>query len=204
MAADAAQAARSLSQTASSLARRWATQRLAAVQSYSRILADYGGGRTTGRAAATAWAKLALDEATRYSTDAFQLATDYASAVAGAAGLSIGADQAAASATPVIDIELSGVMGRTATRTFVLENPHASDAAIAFAAGAFHDGEQEVAAKPVFTPASVALPAFGEQAVKVSVKLDPKRFRPGRTYRAAAAVEGFDDMIVRVHLSVTE
>lgn len=198
------QAAQSLSRTASSLARRWASQRLSAVQSYGRILADYGGGRASGRAAAQAYTKLAMEEAVRYPADAFQIATDYASAVARAAGLSFGDSHDATHAASIIDIDLAGAEGGIASRDFVLENPHDSAATLSFTATDFHDGGHDVGAKPVFTPAKFTLAAGGEQTVNVSVKLDPKKFRPGQSYQSHAAVEGFDDMIVRVQLTVTD
>ncbi|UVO49702.1 hypothetical protein M0208_03940 [Sphingomonas sp. SUN019] len=202
MATDFSQAAGSLSRTTSSLARRWATQRLSAVQSYGRILADYGNGRASGRAAAQAYAKLAMEEAARYPADAFQLATDYVSAVARAAGLSTAVDKETRS-SPVIDIEMSGPSGGVASRDFVLENPHDSAADIAFTASNFLDDERDVKAKPVFAPAKFSIAACGEQTVTVSAKLDPRKFKPGVSYRSNVAVEGFDDMIVRVHLIVT-
>lgn len=203
VAADLSDAAQSLSRTASSLARRWATQRLSAVQSYGRILADYGNGRASGRAAAAAYAKLTMEEAARYPADAFQIATDYASAVARAAGLSFGADGHGGQQSPVLDIEISGPSGGVASRDFVLENPHDSVADVGFTAANFLDGERDVKAKPVFTPAKLAIPAHGEQTVTVSAKLDPRKFKAGRNYRSNVAVDGFDEMIVRVHLTVT-
>lgn len=202
MANDFSEAAGSLSRTASSLARRWATQRLSAVQSYGRILSDYGNGRASGRASAEAYAKLTMEEAARYPADAFQIATDYVSAVARAAGLST-TGQKEAQRPPVIDIELSGPSGGVASRDFVLENPHDSPADIAFTASNFLDGDRDVKAKPVFAPAKFAIAACGEQTVTVSAKLDPRKFKPGGSYRSNVAVEGFDDMIVRVHLTVT-
>jgi hypothetical protein len=203
MATDFSQAAQSLSRTASSLARRWATQRLSAVQSYGRILADYGNGRASGRASAEAYAKLTMEEAARYPADAFQLATDYVSALARVAGLSVATDGKGAQSSPVIDIEMSGPAGGVASRDFVLENPHDSAANIGFTASNFLDGERDVKVKPVFAPAKFAIAACGEQTVTVSAKLDRRKFKPGGNYRSNVAVEGFDDMIVRVHLTVT-
>lgn len=204
MAADLRQAAQSLSETASLLARRWATQRLAAVQSYGRILSDYGHGRSSGRAAAEAFVKLAAKEAARYPADAFQIATDYASAVARAAGLSFGdVGRTTRPARPVLDIEMAGPLGGVATRDFILENPHDVPAKIGFVASNFVDGDRVVKAIPAFDPTEFTLPACGEQKVTVSAKLDRGKFKTGRSYRSNVAVAGFDDMVVRVHLTVT-
>lgn len=203
MAEDQPTATQSLTDTASELARRWATQRLAAIQSYSRILADYGSGRASGSDAAQAYAKLAVEEAVRYPTQAYGIASDYATAVARAAGLASGPARAAPAAqAPVIDIELSGAPGRVASRSFVLENPYDAPIEIGFTATNFHDGEQQIAVAPTLTPATATIPAGGEQAVKISVKIDRKKFAAGGIYSANIAVEGFDHMVIRVHLTV--
>ena len=211
MPTDLSAAAQSLRQTASELARLWATQRLSAVDRYGRILSDYGAGRATGRDAAQAYAKLAMEEAVHYQSDAFGIATDYAKAVAQAAGLSIGTRQATARQTvqqtarrTVIDLDISGPIGGAASRDFVLENPHDSAAQIRFVATNFRDGEAEVKAKPLFAPARIDIPAAGEQVVSVRVKLDPRKFQAGHRYCANVAVDGFDDMVLRVHLTVNE
>lgn len=203
VASDRPQIAPSLSHTASSLARRWATQRLTAVQGYGRILADYGAGRANGRAAAEAYMRLAVEEAVRYPADAFRIATDYAAALARSAGLPMAVEQAVRPIAPVLDIEMSGPAGGVASREFVLENPHDAPASIGFTASNFLDGEQEVKSKPVFAPAKFTVDACGEQAVTVSTKLDPRKFKPGRSYRSNVAVDGFDELVVRVHLTVT-
>lgn len=195
-------AVETLGKTASDLARRWAAQRVAAVQGYGRILAEYGNGRASGRDTAQAYARLAMQEATRYPTDAFQLATDYAAAVARAAGLSLKTEPTASVRSPVIDIDVAGVIGRVAKRTFVLENPHDAPASISFSATHFHDAEEELEAVPTFAPARVSIPAGGEKTITISVKIDRKQFQAGRTYRSNVAVEGFDDMVIRVHLTV--
>ncbi|MFT3976300.1 MAG: hypothetical protein QM688_04185 [Sphingomonas bacterium] len=203
MAKGQSEATASLGRTASELARRWASQRLSAVQRYGRILADYSNGSANGRDAALAYARLAMDEAVRYPADAFQIATDYAAAIGRAAGLSFTGTQASkAERAPVLDIELAGTIGRIAKRTFVLENPHDSPATISFTAGNFFDGEQELEVGPSFAPADMVIPAGGEQTITLSVKLDRKQFRAGHAYDASVAVQGFEDMILRVHLTI--
>lgn len=203
MATDRSAAVQSLNRTVSELARRWATQRLAAVQSYGRILSDYGSGRATGGDSARAYARLAAEEVVRYPSDAYAIASDYASAVARAAGLSSAADRSTATRSRVVDVELTGILGRVVTRTLVLENPHDAPATIGFTATKFHDGQDELTIGPSVTPADATIPASGEQAFKIGVKIDRKQFEAGRTYRSTIAVEGFDDMVIRVHLTVT-
>lgn len=203
MAADQAQIARSLGDTVSQLARRWATQRLEAVHGYGRILSDYGQGRATGRAAAQAYAKLAMEEAVRYPADAFGIATDYASAVARAAGLNLGAVKTTTHRA-VLDVDLGGPLGGTASREFVLENPHDVAAEIGFIANNFSDGDSEIKAKPSFAPGKLTIAPHGEHVIRVSTRLDARKFAAGQSYRANVAVEGFDDMVVRVHLTVAD
>ncbi len=203
MVADPSTVTRSLSRTASELARRWASQRLSAVQTYGRILADYGSGRASGRDTAQAYAKLVMEEAARYPTDVFGIASDYATAIARAAGAPLAAERSAQTASPVLDVELCGAVGKTVTRTIVLENPHDAVATIGFTATNFFDADQELAAAPTINPADATIPARGERAVKIGAKIDRKLFQAGRIYRASVAVDGFDELLIRIHLTVT-
>jgi hypothetical protein len=205
MATDLQAMARSFSGTASELARRWAGQRVGAVRSYGRIIGDYGAGRTSGRATAEAVARLAAEEAARYPADAFQYWSDYWSALARTAGLSLrSTGDTVRRANAVLDIELTGKLGSTATRDFLLENPHATDVKIGFVASGFRCGDAEIKASPQFDPLEFSLPAGGEHRVTVSVKLDRRKFKVGESYSANVAVSGFDDMVLRVHVTVVD
>lgn len=205
MAADLKAMAQSFSGTASELARRWAGQRVGAVRSYGRIIGDYGAGRSSGTATAKAVAKLAAEEAARYPADAFQYWSDYWSALARTAGLSIkSTGETVRRAKAVLDIEMTGKLGSTATRDFVLENPHASDVKIGFVASVFWCGDTEIKASPQFDPVEFSLPAGGDHRVTVSVKLDRRKFKAGESYSANVAVSGFDDMVLRVHVTVVD
>lgn len=203
MADDFRDVARTLGQAGSDLARRWATQRLGAVQSYGRILSDYSAGRMTSRAAAGAYARLAAEEAVRYPADLIGMATGYVSAVAKVAGVPIKSESAKA-AGPIIDIDLSGHPGSVASREFTLENPHDVDAKISLIASPYSDGARALKVAPRFEPAEFTIPAHGEQKVTVSSKVDKRYFKSGQLYSANAAVDGFDDMIIRVHLAASE
>jgi hypothetical protein len=205
MATDLKEMAQSLSGTASELARRWAVQRVGAVQSYSKIIGDYGAGQASWRATAEAVARLAADEAARYPADAFKIWSDYISAVTRTAGLSLTtAGEAVRRTKAVLDIELTGKLGSTATRDFVLENPHKTDVKIGFAPSNFKCGETELKSLPRFDPVEFSLPAGGEHKVSVAVKLDRRKFKVGESYSANVAVSGFDDMVLRVHVTVVD
>jgi hypothetical protein len=205
MARDLGDVARSLGQAGSDLARRWASRRLGAVQSYGRILSDYSAGRLTSRAAAGAYAKLAAEEAARYPADLIGMATDYASVVAKIAGVPIEASStgAAAAPGPILDIDLSGVPGQVASREFTFENPHDVEAKVSFVASPYTDGDRELKAVPKFDPAAFVIPAHGEQKVMVTSKIDKRFFKSGQSYSAHAAVDGFDEMIIRIRLTPT-
>jgi hypothetical protein len=205
MAKDVKSITRSLGDAASEAARRWAAQRVDSVQRYGQILAAYGSGRASGRATAEAVAKLAAKEATRYPAEAFELWKDYVSAIASTAGVSIDSGARPAQAKrSVIDIHLTGALGGVATREFTLDNPHDVEAAIAFVAENFVGRDREVRAVPVFDPTEFSLPARSERKVSVSIKLDPRKFRIRENYEAKVAVTGFDDMVLRVHLTVVD
>jgi hypothetical protein len=191
---------RSLKAVSAQLARRWATQRLGAVQAYGRILADYGGGRASGTATAQAYARLVAEESVRYSADAFGIATDLATAVVRKAGGEL--ESAARSAQPIQDLELSGPIGGTASVTFMLHNPHARPATLHFAPGRFEGVSGDVQASVILDPAKLELAAGAEQAITVSVNLDPAIFEVGGSYTATVAIAGFDDLVLRVRLSV--
>ncbi len=193
----------SLGNVTSDLARRWANQRLAAVQSYGRILADYGSGRSTSAAAVGAFARLAAEEAVRYPSDAIGLASEYAAALAGRAGATL--DVAAARQEPPIrDMELSGPLGGEASGEFYLKNPHDRPAALSFLAAQFFGTGGEAGPAAVFEPAEFTLAPGQEQLVKVSAALDPDRVKAGRSYAANVAVSGFEAMVLRVRLQVLE
>ena len=206
MAGDLGDVARSLGEAGSDLTRRWATRRLGAVQRYGRILSDYGAGRMTGRAAAGAYAKLAAEEAARYPSDLIGIATDYLSAVARIAGVPIktNSTETEAGPGPILDIDLSGRPGEVASREFTLENPHDVEAKGSFIATPYTDGERELKTIPKFAPTEFVIPAHGEQKVVVSSKVDKRFFRSGQLYSAHAAVDGFDEMVIRVHLTANE
>ncbi|MCW5760929.1 hypothetical protein [Phenylobacterium sp.] len=187
------------------LARRWASQRLAAVEAYARILDDYGAGRTTGAAAASAYARLVAEETVRYSADAIGLATDLASALVRKVGGQ--AEAAARRVQPLQDLELSGPIGGRAAAAFVLHNPHDRPAALGFVTGHFAGplGKEplgDTAATVTIEPAQMELAAGAAQTVTVSAVLDPEVFEPGARYTANVAIMGFDDLVLRVRLSV--
>jgi hypothetical protein len=193
----------SLGDVASDLARRWANQRLAAVQSYGRILADYGSGRSTGSAAVGAFARLAAEEAVRYPSDAIGLATEYAAALAGRGGATLDVAPSRRD-SPIQDLELSGPLGGQASGEFYLKNPHDRSAALSFLAAHFFGTRGETGPPAVFEPAEFTLPPGQEQLVKVSAALDPDLVRAGASYAANVAVSGFDEMVLRVRLTVLD
>ncbi len=193
----------SLGEISAELARRWATQRLAAVQAYSRILSDFGQGRSTGQAAAAAYAKLAAEEAVRYPADAVGIAVDFASALARKAGVKL--DLAKVSSdrvSPIQDLEISGVLGGVATGEFLLSNPHDRPVDLGFITSNFSGPSGEVGAGVVVEPPSLSLGAGEDQTIAVMARLDPEAFLPGGRYLANVAISGFDEMVVRVRLTV--
>lgn len=195
-----------LGDVAVDLARRWATQRLAAVQSYGRILADYGEGRSSSRAAVGALVKLAAEEAVRYPSDAVALAADYAAAAARRVGVDLGAETSETlgdrSASPIRDLSLTGVLGGEALGEFFLKNPHGREVSVSFAASDFEGPGGEIDAKVALEPEAFVLEADEERRVRLSVFLDPKRFAAGHRYGASVAIVGFNDMLLRIRLAV--
>jgi hypothetical protein len=199
------QTGESLSAVAARLARRWANQRLAAVQSYGRILADYGQGHATSGATLGAVAKLAVEEAARYSADAVGLVTDYAAAVARRTGVDLGLEtQRSGPATVVRDLELSGPLDGEAAGEFYLTNPYDKSVSVSFTASHFTSPDGDAGVGPVLEPAEIVVPAGHEQKIAVRAVLDNREFKAGRTYSAHVAVAGFDHMMLRVRLTVLE
>jgi hypothetical protein len=190
---------RSLSQVTTDLARRWANQRLKAVQAYGAILADFGAGRTTGGGAAGAYAKLVAEEGVRYSADAVAIAGDFASALVRKAG---GKVEQSLTQPPMQDLELSGPLGGVASAEFLLRNPHDRPATLSFVATEFSGTTGPAPASVTVEPSSLILAAGDEQPVTVRASLDPAIFAAGGSYTANIAITGFDDLVVRVRLSV--
>jgi hypothetical protein len=191
---------RSLTDVSAELARRWATQRLNAVQAYGRILADFGAGRSTSSAAAGAYARLVAEEAVRYPADAIGLATDFAAALVRKAGGKL--ETFGEAQAPFQDIEMSGPLGGTATAEFALRNPHDRSVSLGFVAGAFSCQTGETSATVVVTPSHLDLAPGDEQTVTLTANLDPKVFETGGRYTANVAITGFDDLVLRVRLTV--
>lgn len=193
----------SLGEISAELARRWATQRLAAVQAYSRILSDFGQGRSTGQAAAAAYAKLAAEEAVRYPADAVGIAVDFASALARKAGVKLDVAKVSTDrVSPIQDLEISGVLGGVATGEFLLSNPHDRSVDLSFITTSFSGPSGEAGERVMVEPATLTLQAGEHQMITVMARLDPDAFLPGGRYLANVAISGFDEMVVRVRLTV--
>src|SRR5204863_4074470 len=156
-------------------------------------------GRTTGSAAAGAYARLAAEEAVRYPADALGIATDFAAALVRKAGgqLEVGDPHA-----PFQDIEMSGPLGGTATADFTLRNPHDRAVGLSFLPGTFSGQAGETAAAVVVEPPHLDLAPGDEKAVTLTATLDPKAFETGGRYTANVAITGFDDLVLRVRLTV--
>lgn len=190
----------SLGAISADLARRWATQRLAAVQAYGRILADYGSGRSTSASAAGAYAKLVAEEAVRYPVDAVSLATDFATALVRKVGGKV--ETAPSARPPIQDLEMSGPLGGTASAEFLLTNPRDQPAPLTFVTTNFTGPAGETSATVIVKPAKFTLAAGGERLIKVLATIDPGAFEAGGRYLANVAVTGFDDLVLRVRLTV--
>jgi hypothetical protein len=195
----------SLTEVASQLARRWANQRLAAVQSYGRILADYSEGHSSSSAALSAYAKLLAEEAVRYPADAIGIATDYAAAWARTTGVEMGLRaEPSRAAPPIRDLELAAPLGGEALGEFFLDNPHDRPAALSFVTSNFTSSAGETPVSVSVEPAEFVLDAGEERRIRVGVLLDPDIFEPGLRYTANVAVSGFDEMVLRVRLTVLD
>lgn len=189
----------------SQLARRWAGRRVNALNVYRQILADYGAGHTDSRAAASAVARLTAEETIRYPGELMDLASDYATGLARMAGLSAtGArvDDRPVTERTVHDLMLSGKIGETATADIVIENPRDADVAVGFAATAFSNDTKVTKLTPSFDPAECTMAPGSEQKVTVSVKLDGRTLKAGENYTSQAVVDGFDELVLRLNLTV--
>jgi hypothetical protein len=191
---------RTLSQVTADLARRWAGQRLAAVQAYGRILGDYSAGRANAATTAGAYARLAAEEVVRYPADAIGIATDFAAAVFREAGRNT--SSGAPRDPPVRDLEMAGPLGGEASAEVRLHNPHERAATLSFAATPFSGRAGTLPATVAVEPPELVLPAGDEQPIVLRAVLDPDVFEAGGSYTASVAISGFDDLMVRVRLSV--
>lgn len=194
----------SATSAAGQVARRWANKRLAAVEAYGRILADYGSGRSTSGAAAGALARLAVEETVRYPGEVMSLAADYLTALGGRAATSPDMTAAASRSVPICDLDLVGALGAQASGTFQLANPHDRAAVLSFLPATFSGAAGDTALAARFVPAEFVLQPGAEQSVVVSVLLAPDLVRAGEVYTANVAVDGFDEMILRLRLTVLD
>jgi hypothetical protein len=191
---------RTLTQVAGDLARRWASQRFKAVQAYGQILADYGAGRSTSTTAAGAYARLVAEEGVRYSADAIGIASDFATAVVRTAGGTV--ENAVDAQTTMQDLEISGPLGGEASAEVLLRNPHDQPATLSFATTNFTGTTGGAPATVTVEPAGLVLAPGDEQPITVRAALDPKVFTAGGRYAANVAISGFNDLVLRVRLSV--
>ena len=128
---------------------------------------------------------------------------DFASALARKAGVKL--DLAKVSSdrvSPIQDLEISGVLGGVATGEFLLSNPHDRPVDLGFITSNFSGPSGEVGAGVVVEPPSLSLGAGEDQTIAVMARLDPEAFLPGGRYLANVAISGFDEMVVRVRLTV--
>jgi hypothetical protein len=185
-------------QTNSELSRRWARQRVTAVQRYGDILASYGRGELTGRAAGEALGRLAAEEAACYPKEVVELGSDYVRALLGLVGITAGASAGHAhDRTPRrIEFEVRGPVGGQASRSFLLENKQDVTAEISFLVSAFAgpDAAAPFHAPIEFTPARLTLRPHEERTVEVQVLLDAALFHPGQRYRALIVVQGYNGL----------
>jgi hypothetical protein len=195
---------KTLSDVSADLARRWASQRLKAVQAYGQILSDYGAGRSTTSAAAGAYAKLLAEEGVRYSADVIGIATDFATALVRKAGGAVetAVSGEAAAQSPIQDLEIEGPLGGTASAEFLLRNPHDQSATLTFVTSSFTGTTGGKTATVSVDPANLVLAPNEERPITVRAALDPKVFKAGGHYQANVAITGFGDLVLRVRLTV--
>jgi hypothetical protein len=186
------------------LTRRWARQRVIAVQRYGDILASYGRGELTGRAAGEALGRLAAEEAARYPKEAAELGSDYARALLGLVGITAGASLVHARDRTArrIEFELRGPVGGQASRSFLLENKQDVTAELSFLVSAFAGRESTALfhAPIAFTPARLTLRPHEERSVEVRLPLDAALFHPGERYRARIVVQGYNDLEIGLNV----
>jgi hypothetical protein len=103
---------------------------------------------------------------------------------------------------PIQDLEISGPLGGVASGEFLLTNPHASPANLSFSTSTFVGSKGATTVGLVVSPAEFTLPAGAEKLVTVIANLDTKALEAGGRYTANVAINGFDDMVVRVRLTV--
>jgi hypothetical protein len=191
---------RTLTQVTADLARRWASQRFKAVQAYGQILADYGAGRSTSAAAAGAYAKLVAEEGVRYSADAIGIASDFATALVRKAGGTV--ETAVAGGPAMQDLEISGPLGGEASAEVLMRNPHDLPATLNFVPSNFTGTTGGAKATVTVEPKELVLAPGDEQPITVRATLDPKVFTAGGRYAANVAITGFNDLVLRVRLTV--
>lgn len=189
----------------SDLARRWSGRRVRAMNGYRQILSDYYTGHTDARSTASAVARLTAKEVARYPGELVDLATDYATGLARTAllaepGATLGRETITRRA--VHDLQLSGKVGETVATSLVIENPRDRKVTVGFAAAAFANESRVIKLTPGFDPASCALVPGAEQRIAVTAKLDGRLVKPGESFTSQAVVDGFDDLVLRIHLNV--
>jgi hypothetical protein len=94
-----------------------------------------------------------------------------------------------------VPMSLHAKVGETATASISLRNREGSEIEISFLASAFTSSDGEVI-RPEITvrPERFSLGALEERVVVLEVALEPDLFPPGKLFRGAVAVRGYDNL----------
>jgi len=104
----------------------------------------------------------------------------------------------------VVDMEFRGVLGSDVTRTFAIENQRPQAVSVGFLISEFTDPAETVSFRPPlqFTPARFSLRPGEERMVTISVPLLDGFFQPGQSYAATVVVSGFEQLQLRLKVTV--
>lgn len=95
-----------------------------------------------------------------------------------------------------VEIELRGIVGMEATRTFIIESKRAEVAEISFLVSDFVGADSTAPFRPQleFQPARFTLNPGEERVVTLRLQLDSEKFVSGQRYTATALAHGYDDL----------
>jgi predicted flap endonuclease-1-like 5' DNA nuclease len=112
----------------------------------------------------------------------------------------------AASQVRLVNMEFHGAAGSDASRSFAIENQRSEAVTVGFLISEFTDADESVTFRPPvqFSPARFHLEPGQERMVSILIPLLKEFFIPGETYTATVIVSGFEQLQLRLIVSVTQ
>jgi hypothetical protein len=195
--------------TIQDLITRSLNEQVRAAQRYNQLLQRSGSGQLFDKSVRDNYFNFLNHEASEYARTVAKLSFNYYHDLMGvgreytdkffeqvlsAPGVGADATTVDATAQPRIYLELRGIVGQRASRTFILENKRTEATEISFQVSEFVDSTGNVRFNPrlQIQPERFMLAPGEERVVEMALQIDPAFFAAEQRYSATALAQGCD------------